>query len=370
MIQFDLLKTDNQTKARLGLLKTPHGEIETPVFMPVGTKATVKALSADDLKEIGIKILLGNTYHLYLRPGLDVIEKAGGLHSFMSWDRAILTDSGGFQVFSLSKNVKITGDSVFFNSSVDGATVELTPEKVVRIQNILGSDIAMVLDQCPPYPAEKKDVAMAVGRTTDWAVKSLEEMDRLNSGMAVFGIVQGGVFPDLREQSAKELTALNFPGYAIGGLSVGEPRDKMVETIQSTIPFLPHEKPRYLMGVGDPNGLLLSIAEGVDMFDCVLPTRTARNGRLFTHEGYINIRNNEHKNSYIPIDEKCVCKVCKKYSRAYIRHLHHSDEILGMQLASWHNIAFLYNLVQDARNAIKDGTFSEFIKNRVQSICC
>lgn len=370
MISFDLLKTDNRTSARLGMLKTPHGNIETPVFMPVGTKATVKALSPDDLKEIGVKIVLGNTYHLYLRPGTEVIENTNGLHKFMNWDRAILTDSGGFQVFSLSENVKIKKDAVIFRSAIDGSKVEFTPAKVVQIQNTFGSDIAMVLDECPPYPAPEKQVDTAVARTTQWAKLTLEELDRINSDMAMFAIIQGGVFPHLREQSAKELTALDFPGFAIGGLSVGEPREEMVKTIQQTIPFMPANKPRYLMGVGDPKGLLLSIAEGVDMFDCVLPTRTARNGKLFTSTGTINIRNSQHKLSNEPIDKECRCKVCKNYSRAYIRHLHISGEILGLHLASWHNVAFIYNLVEDVKEAIRNDRFLELLENKVQSICC
>lgn len=362
-----MIKKDKNTGARAGLLATPHGKIETPAFMPVGTKATVKTLDTRDLQELGVKILLGNVYHLYLRPGLDVIEKAGGLHKFMSWNGAILTDSGGFQVFSLSKNVKVDDEKVVFSSTVDGATVELTPARVIQIQNVFRSDIAMVLDHCTSYNADRNTVEEAVSRTTKWAIESLKELERSNSDMDLFGIVQGGVFKDLREQSAKEITALDFSGYAIGGLSVGEPRDVMIEMLKKTVQYLPVRKPRYLMGVGDPAGLLLSISDGMDMFDCVLPTRTARNGRLFTKDGTINIRNSEHKYADRPIDENCACYVCKNYSRAYIRHLHLSGEISGLRLSTWHNIAYIQNLVFEAREAIKMGRFSEFLENRVKS---
>jgi queuine tRNA-ribosyltransferase len=365
-IKFSVLTEDEKTNARSATLETPHGRFETPVFMPVGTLATVRALTADDLKELGIKIILSNAYHLALRPGMEIIKKAGGLHRFMAWDGSILTDSGGFQVFSLSKTLKVTDDGVVSRSLINGSRVEFTPESVIKIQETLGSDIAMVLDQCSSYPEKKEKVAEAVQRTTKWAESSLKS---LNSDMAVFGIVQGGIFKDLRIESAQQLVELDFPGYAIGGLSVGEPRDEMVEMLEVTCPLLSKDKPRYLMGVGDPLGIIEAVKKGVDMFDCVLPTRTARNGRLFTSSGTINIKNSAYKDDMCPIDEKCECKVCKKYSRAYLRHLFTSGEMLGPQLATFHNVAFLIDLMDQIRNSIKKGKFSDLAKDKVKSFC-
>lgn len=365
-ISFEVLKKDKNTSARAGILKTPHGEIRTPVFMPVGTNATVKAMTVDDLREIGADIILSNAYHLYLRPGIDVIENIGGLHKFMNWNGSILTDSGGFQIFSLAKNgLKIDNEGVISKSPIDGSELKLTPEKVVEIQEKLGSDIAMVLDECPPYNTTKEKVRIAVDRTTNWAKRSKKA---LTSDMALFGIVQGGIYSDLRKISAEEITDIDFPGYAIGGLSVGESREEMVNVLKEITPVLPEDKPRYLMGVGDPMGLIEAIKNGIDMFDCVLPTRTARNARLFTYEGEINIRNSKYKNDKGPIDANCTCKVCKNYSRAYIRHLFQAGEILGANLATFHNLSFIINLVDEIRESIFKENVTTNSLNKVKSL--
>lgn len=355
-LQFEVLGKSG--RARRGRLSLPHGTIETPVFMPVGTQATVKAMSPDELRELGATIILSNTYHLYLRPGHDLIQEAGGLHAFMNWDRPILTDSGGFQVFSLSKLREIEEDGVWFRSHHDGSRHLFTPEKVVAIQEALGSDIMMVFDECPPYPAEYAYVKQSLERTTRWAKRCKAAATR--DDQSLFGIVQGGMYADLRSQSVHELLELDFPGYAIGGLSVGEPKELMYEMLAHTTPQLPDERPRYLMGVGSPDAIFAGIAEGIDMFDCVLPTRQARHGNVFTHDGEITIRNAPFTRDFGPLDPDCSCRVCREYSRAYIRHLIRANEILGLRLCTWHNLHFLLNLMQEIRQAIEEDRFHAF----------
>jgi len=357
MIEFELIHEDTRTKARAGILRTPHGDIETPVFMPVGTKATVKAMTPDELTAIGAQIILGNTYHLYLRPGHDLIREAGGLHAFMGWEKPILTDSGGFQVFSLSDMRKITDEGVEFRSVVDGSTHFFTPEKVIEIEEAIGADIIMVLDECTAYPVERPDAERAVVRTYEWAKRC---KDALTTDQALFGIVQGATYENLRKRSAELTVELDFPGYAIGGLSVGEPHSLMFEILDYTVPILPREKPRYVMGLGNPTSLIESIALGVDMFDCVLPTRVARNGMALTSEGKLNMRNARFARDYSPLDPAHDCYVCEKYSRAYIRHLVQAGEILGARLLTWHNLAYLIDTMADAREAIIEDRFAQF----------
>lgn len=355
--QFTLLHTDTSSHARLGRIVTPHGDIATPAFAPVGTQATVKALDPRDLHELGAELILSNTYHLYLRPGAEVVAEMGGLHRFMNWDGPILTDSGGFQVFSLSKTRKITDEGVEFRSHIDGSRHLFTPEMVVRVQEQLGADIIMVLDECAE-PQNRAYNEQALARTHAWAERC--RVAQIRSDQALFGIVQGGVFPDLRRQSAEFLKALDFPGYAIGGLSVGETKEQMVAMLDITTPLLPSAKPRYLMGVGAPEDLLEGVARGVDLFDCVLPTRLARNAGLFTQQGRINIRNARFERDTAPIEEGCPCFTCQNFSRAYLRHLFKAGELLAYRLASIHNLHFLLALMCDIRMAIANDRFLAF----------
>ncbi len=352
---FQLTHTDG--RARAGVLRTPHGEIHTPVFMPVGTQATVKAVPPRDLEAMEAQIILANTYHLYLRPGDELIARRGGLHRFMGWSRPILTDSGGFQVFSLSAMRKIDDDGVTFKSHLDGSFHRFTPEKAISIQENLGADIIMCLDECPP-PTDREYNPIALARTHAWAVRCRQAHRRTDQ--ALFGIVQGGIFPDLREQSARFLTALDFPGYAIGGLAVGESKADMFQVITWMDDLLPADKPRYLMGVGEPTDLIRVVARGVDMADCVLPTRLARHGAAFTRDGRINMRNRIYAEDDRPIDPECGCYACRHFSRAYIRHLLQAGELLGMYLMSIHNIAFLLDLMREMRAAIVEGRFQAF----------
>lgn len=358
-VTYELIKTCKQTGARLGRLHTPHGSIDTPVFMPVGTLATVKTMSPEELKQLGAQIILSNTYHLYLRPGHQIVEGAGGLHSFMNWDRPILTDSGGFQVFSLSNMRKITEEGVEFRSHINGEKLFISPEKSIEIQHSLGADIMMAFDECPPYPAEYSYVEQSLERTTRWAERCLQAQQNTDK-QALFGIVQGGMFADLRRRSAEQLLAFDFPGYAIGGLSVGEPKPLMYEMLEATVPFLPNSKPRYLMGVGSPDALLEGTIRGIDMFDCVLPTRIARNGTAMTSVGRIVVRNAKYAQDYGPLDPHCDCYTCANYSRAYLRHLIHSDEIFGMRLTTYHNLYFLVQLMRHVRQAIQEDRLLDY----------
>ncbi|MDI3476725.1 MAG: queuine tRNA-ribosyltransferase [Thermoanaerobacterium sp.] len=358
-IKYDLIKKEKMTKARLGVLHTPHGDIETPVFMPVGTQATVKTMTPEELKEIGAKIILSNTYHLYLRPGHEVIKKAGGLHKFMNWDRAILTDSGGFQVFSLGPLRKITEEGVEFRSHLDGSRHFLTPEKVIEIENALGADIIMSFDECAPYPADYDYVKNSMEMTLRWAKRG-KEAHKNTERQALFGIVQGGTYDDLRRECANRLIDMDFPGYSIGGLSVGEEKELMYHVVDYTTDLLPQNKPRYLMGVGSPDDLIEGVIRGVDMFDCVLPTRMARNGTVLTSSGRLIVRDAPHAEEFIPLDSECDCYACKNFSRAYIRHLFKANEILAARLATIHNLRFLTKLMEDIREAIKQDKLLEF----------
>ncbi|HEX3033481.1 MAG TPA: tRNA guanosine(34) transglycosylase Tgt [Bacillota bacterium] len=357
-VKYELIKQCKHTGARAGRLHTPHGVIETPVFMPVGTQATVKTLTPEELKEIGAEIILSNTYHLYLRPGHELVRQAGGLHQFMHWDRPILTDSGGFQVFSLGPLRKITEEGVAFKSHLDGSSHFISPEIATQIQMALGSTIAMAFDECAPYPCTHEYAKASLERTSRWAERCIKAHDLKNQ--ALFGIIQGGVFRDLREQSAREITALDFPGYAIGGLSVGEPKPLMYEVLDYTVPLMPVDKPRYLMGVGSPDCLLEGVGYGVDMFDCVLPTRIARNGTATTTYGKVVIRNAVHTRDFSPLDPECECYTCKNYTRAYLRHLFKAEETLGLRLLSIHNLHFLIQLMKGMRQAILEDRFPDF----------
>jgi queuine tRNA-ribosyltransferase len=350
------------TDARLGCLETAHGSITTPAFMPVGTQGTVKAITVGELEEMGTGLILGNCYHLFLRPGVEIIARHGGLHNFINWRGAILTDSGGFQVFSLGGLRKVTDEGVLFTSHIDGATHFLTPERIARLQNLIGSDLAMVLDQCPPYPAEKTLVAEAVKRTTKWALRAKQA--HLNDRQALLAIVQGGVFDDLRAHSAAALTEIGFDGYAIGGLSVGEPKELMYDCLEKTVPLLPVDKVRYLMGVGSPDALLEGVKRGIDIFDCVLPTRIARNGRVMTDQGYLPIRNSIYSSDLSPLDQNCDCPVCCNYSRAYIRHLLNAGEILGLRLTTYHNLFYLDRLMKEIRNALAEKRFDHYYRKK------
>ena len=361
---FEVLKTD-PTGARLGRLTTPHGVVDTPAFMPVGTAGTVKGLTQQALGELGVQILMGNTYHLYLRPGHERIRGFGGLHKFMAWPKAILTDSGGFQVFSLADLRKVTDDGVIFRSHLDGSEHSLTPAKSIEIQQALGSDIAMVLDECIEYPADRERAAAAVKRTTEWARRCREyAKDNADAsttpGQALFAIVQGGVYADLRRDSAHQLVDLDFPGYAIGGLAVGEPHTLSCEMASTAAEELPVDRPRYVMGVGLPEQLPDYVKCGIDMMDCVLPTRNARNGCLFTSTGRINIKNASYAADLRPLDEECSCMVCRTYSRAYLRHLFMANEILASILNSHHNVAFFLDIMAKIRQAIASGELAQF----------
>ncbi|BFH67446.1 queuine tRNA-ribosyltransferase [Paenibacillus dendritiformis] len=358
-ITYELIKTCKQTGARLGIVHTPHGSFETPTFMPVGTQATVKTMSPEELKEMSAKIILSNTYHLFLRPGHEIIREAGGLHKFMNWDRAILTDSGGFQVFSLSEMRNIEEEGVHFRSHLNGDKLFISPEKAMEIQNALGSDIMMAFDECAPYPAEHSYVKHSLERTTRWAERCLNSHARPHD-QALFAIVQGGMYEDLRIQSAKDLTSMDFPGYAIGGLSVGEPKPLMYEVLETTVPLLPDSKPRYLMGVGSPDALVEGSMRGIDMFDCVLPTRIARNGTTMTSQGRLVVRNAKFTRDFGPLDPNCDCYTCRNYSRAYLRHLIKADETFGLRLTTYHNLYFLLNLMRQVREAIREDRLRDF----------
>lgn len=357
-IEFRVETTCAATSARTGRLKTPHGELETPVFMPVGTQASVKTMTPDEVEGIGFRIILANTYHLYLRPGPELVREAGGLHRFMNWRHAILTDSGGFQVFSLAKLRRIQEEGVTFQSHLDGSRHFISPETSIAIQEALGADIIMAFDECAPYPCDYEYARRSMELTHRWAARCRAAHRR--SDQALFGIVQGSVYPDLRAESARTLAAMDFPGYGIGGLSVGEPKEKMLEMLEVVNGILPREKPRYLMGVGAPEDLVEGVARGVDMFDCVLPTRIGRHGTVFTRTGTIIVRDARYARDFEPLDPDCGCYVCRNYTRAYIRHLFKAGEVLGMRLATWHNLAFLHRLMNDMRAAIREGTFPEF----------
>ncbi|MGM9951442.1 MAG: tRNA guanosine(34) transglycosylase Tgt [Lysinibacillus sp.] len=358
-IRYELIKTCKQTGARLGIVHTPHGSFETPTFMPVGTQATVKAMSPEELKEMNAGIILSNTYHLWLRPGNDIVKEAGGLHKFMNWDRPILTDSGGFQVFSLSQFRKIEEEGVHFRNHLNGDKLFLSPEKAMEIQNDLGSDIMMAFDECPPYPATHEYMLQSVDRTTRWAKRCKEAHQRPDE-QGLFGIIQGGEYEDLRRRSAEALVELDFPGYAVGGLSVGEPKDVMNRVLDFTAPLMPADKPRYLMGVGSPDSLIDGSIRGIDMFDCVLPTRIARNGTLMTSEGRMVIKNAKYARDFRPIDENCDCYTCKNYTRAYVRHLLRTEETFGLRLTSYHNLRFLVKLMENVRQAIREDRLGDF----------
>ncbi|PJK17495.1 tRNA guanosine(34) transglycosylase Tgt [Chryseomicrobium excrementi] len=358
-IRYELLKKDKQTGARLGIVHTPHGSFETPTFMPVGTQATVKTMSPEEIKGMDAGIILSNTYHLWLRPGHEIIREAGGLHKFMNWDRAILTDSGGFQVFSLSDMRKIEEEGVHFRNHLNGDKLFLSPEKSMEVQNALGSDIMMAFDECPPYPASHEYMKASVERTSRWAERCMTAHTNTDK-QGLFGIIQGGEYEDLRRQSAQDIISLDFPGYAIGGLSVGEPKDVMNRVLEFTTPLMPDNKPRYLMGVGSPDSLIDGAIRGVDMFDCVLPTRIARNGTMFTKKGRLVIKGAKFARDFGPVDETCDCYTCKNYSRAYLRHLFKADETFGLRLASTHNLHFLMNLMKEVRQAIREDRLLDF----------
>jgi len=385
---FELLAQDLQSKARRGRLTTAHGLIETPAFMPVGTQGTVKALTPRELRELKAQIILGNTYHLFVRPGIDVIRHFGGLHRFMNWDRPILTDSGGYQIFSLAKLRKITEEGVHFQNHVDGMSAFISPEIAMEIQATLGSDLAMVLDECPPWPCDYDYAARSAEMTTRWAARCKAVASAVLSGQSsaqspsapdalrtahatarqlLFAIVQGATFDDLRKESAQAIVDLDFHGYAIGGVSVGEPEEEMIGAVESSEPFLPEDKPRYAMGLGTPPQLLEMIARGMDMFDCVLPTRLARNGTAFTRMGTVNLKNAEFALDKSPIEENCTCPACLEFTRGYIRHLIKAEEILGLRLITLHNLHFYFDLMRQAREQIENGGFEEFRKRFVSN---
>ena len=363
--QFRVVKEDRHTSARAGVLSTPHGEIPTPVFMPVGTQGTVKTLSQQELAVAGAGIILGNAYHLYLRPGMETIREAGGLHRFIGWDHALLTDSGGYQVFSLADLNRITEEGVSFQSHIDGAHHLFTPEKVMEIEHTLGADIIMAFDECTPYPCTHEYAKQSHERTLRWAERCQKHLETLSGReerpeQALFGIVQGSVFPDLRKQSAKTLSAMDFPGYAIGGLSVGEPKPVMLDMLEEVLPHLPAEKPHYLMGIGYPEDLVECVARGMDMFDCVVPSRYGRNGTVFTRRGKLVVKNAPYARDFSPIDPECPCPVCQNYTRAYLRHLFQAGEILALRLATLHNIYFFMEMMHEMREAILHDTFGDW----------
>ncbi len=359
--KFELLKTDRKTQARLGRMTTAHGVVDTPVFMPVGTRASVRTMTPEELVDLGVEIILANAYHLYLRPGHNLIEEAGGLHKFMHWDAPILTDSGGFQIFSLSSIMRINPDGVEFRAPHDGSKHFFTPELAIDVQEKLGADIIMPLDHCVAYPSDRQVVADAVDLTTAWARRCLAAHTK--KSQALFGIVQGGIHADLRKRSAEALTDLDFSGYALGGLSVGEPARDAIEVISGTIALLPASKPRYLMGVGSVVEIAIAIGQGVDMFDSVFPTRVARNGTAFTTGGRVNIRNQKYEKDQQPIDGDCSCYCCANYSRGYIRHLYMVGEILALRLMTCHNLAFTINVIREARQAVSEDRFQGWLDN-------
>lgn len=358
-ISYRLIKKEKHTGARLGEIITPHGTFPTPMFMPVGTLATVKTMSPEELKEMGAGIILSNTYHLWLRPGEDLVAEAGGLHKFMNWDQPILTDSGGFQVFSLADMRNIVEEGVHFKNHLNGSKMFLSPEKAIEIQNKLGSDIMMSFDECPPFDESYDYVKKSVERTSRWAERGLKAHAN-PATQGLFGIIQGAGFEDLRRQSAKDLVSLDFPGYSIGGLSVGEPKAEMNRVLEFTTPLIPENKPRYLMGVGAADSLIDGVIRGIDMFDCVLPTRIARNGTCMTSTGRLVVKNAKFARDFRPLDENCDCYTCRNYSRAYIRHLIHCDETFGIRLTSYHNLYFLLNLMKQVRQAILDDNLLDF----------
>lgn len=358
VVNYELVAEDRKTGARAGLLHTPHGVFKTPMFMPVGTQATVKTVTPEELEEMGAQIILSNTYHLFLRPGTELIHEAGELHRFMNWNKGILTDSGGFQVFSLGAMRKITEEGVYFRSFLDGSKQFLSPEISIRAQEDLGSDIAMAFDECIPYPADYEYARKSTERTTRWAKRCIKAHQRTDRG--IFGIIQGGMYKDLRKQSAMEISSLPFDGVAVGGLSVGEPHDLMYDILEETIQWMPKGKARYLMGVGTPDCLVEGVARGVDMFDCVFPTRVARNGMAMIHTGRMNMKNKQYERDFRPIEESCGCYTCRNYTRAYIRHLYKSEELLAFRLVTIHNLYFLLQFMRDMREAIVQGNFSEF----------
>ena len=358
-VRWEPVATCRDTGARAGVMHTPHGDVETPAFMPVGTQATVKAMTPEELEAIGAQIILGNTYHLHLRPGADLVAEAGGLHAFAHWDHPILTDSGGFQVFSLCERNQISDDGVTFRSHIDGSRHFLSPETATGIQNQLGADIIMAFDQCAPYPSEHEYASEAADRTYRWIQRCLEAHRRPHD-QALFGIVQGSVFPGLRRRCAEQISGLDLPGIAIGGLSVGEPKPRMYDILDLTVPLLPPDRPHYLMGVGSPDCLVEGIQRGVDLFDCVLQTRMARNGTAITRRGKVVVRNAAYARDFTPLDPDCQCYACTNYTRAYIHHLIKADEILGLRLVTWHNLAFTVDLMRRARQAIIGGRYASW----------
>ena len=359
-ITYELLHQDRKTGARRGIVQTPHGDIQTPVFMPVGTQATVKSMTPEELKDLGAQIILSNTYHLYLRPGEKLVKEAGGLHKFMNWDKPILTDCGGFQVFSLSDLRTISEDGVEFKSHLDGSKHFFSPEKVMQIEEDLGADIIMSFDECCPYPSTYEYTKNSMERTTRWAIRCKEAHKDFEEKQGLFGIIQGGFYKDLRKQSAEDLIKLDFPGYAIGGISVGEPKEEFLDILRYTTPLMPENKPRYLMGVGTPDYLIEAAISGIDMCDCVLPTRIARNGTAMTWRGKVVVRNGAYSRDFTPLDPECDCYTCKNYTRAYIRHLINTNEILGTRLLSIHNLYFLTKLMERVRIEIENDNLLNF----------
>ena len=358
-VTYELIKICKQSGARLGILHTPHGDIETPTFMPVGTQASVKGISPGELRELNARIILSNTYHLYLRPGHELIREAGGLHKFMNWDRAILTDSGGFQIFSLSSLRKITEEGVYFNSHLDGSKHFISPEKAMEIENALGADVIMAFDECAPYPSSYEYTKKSMYMTTRWAERCLKAHTDTER-QSLFGIVQGGMYADLRKISAQDLVSMDFPGYAIGGLSVGEPAPLMYEMLEETVPLLPDNKARYLMGVGTPDYLIEGAIRGIDMFDCVLPTRIGRNGTCMTTHGKVIVRDAKYARDFTPVDPDCGCMACRDQTRAYIRHLIKAGEMYGLRLTTLHNLYFLIDLMKQVRYAILNDSLLDF----------
>ena len=363
-LKYEIINKSSESEARCGIIHTPHGDIETPIFMPVGTLATVKFLSPEDLDKINAEIILANTYHLWLRPNDDILKKIGGVHKFMNYHKPMLTDSGGFQVFSLSKTRKITEEGVEFKSHLDGSKLFLTPEKSIQIQNNIGADIIMSFDECIPYPSTYEYAKDSVERTLRWARRGKDAHQR--DDQALFGIVQGGEYSDLREHCAKKLVEMDFDGYSIGGTSVGEDKETMYKMLDLTLPYLPKDKPRYMMGVGAVNDILEGIERGVDMFDCVLPTRIARHGTCMTSKGRVNIKKAIYKEDFTPLDSECNCECCKNYTKAYLNHLYRCNEGLGNRLMSIHNLAFLINLTNKAKQAIKEDRFKAFKEETIK----